>query len=129
MPISWPQALAWRLRRHLLEPLGTASVHDVVQRLGAVPATPEKGAELAVAVRRSGSCAGEVADALAQGRLLRTYAFRGAAHLLTPEDGGVHLALRASSRMWERKSWQTYYDLLPSDWPDFRACVRESLAD
>jgi hypothetical protein len=129
MPISWPQALAWRLRRHLLDPVGTLSVHDVVQRLGAVPATPETGAELAVAVRRTGSRAGEVAEALARGRLLRTYAFRGAAHLLTPEDGGVPLALRASSRMWERKSWESYYDLRASDWPDFRACVRESLAD
>jgi hypothetical protein len=66
---------------------------------------------------------------VAEGRIIKTYAFRGATHLLTPEDGGAYLALRAASRMWELPSWQCFYGLTPSDWPLLREAVREALAD
>jgi hypothetical protein len=128
MSISWSRALAWRMRRHLLDPVGTESVAGVVRRLGAVPAQPEAAAELAIRARRRRSRPGEVARALAEGRILKTYAFRGATHLLTPEDGGAYLALRAASRMWELPSWQSYYNLAPGDWPRLREAVREALA-
>ena len=72
---------------------------------------------------------GEVARALAEGRIIKTFAFRGATHLLTPEEGGAYLALRGASRMWELPSWQDYYSLTPSDWPLLRETVREALAD
>ena len=127
--VTWPQALAWRLRRQLLEPIGGESVAAVVRRLGSVPAQSESGAELAVRARRQRSRQGEVARALADGALIKTYAMRGATHLLTPEDGGNYLALRASSRMWELPSWQQHYGLAPSDWPELRRAVREALAD
>jgi Winged helix DNA-binding domain len=84
--LSWSQALAWRMRRHLLDPVGSDSVAGVVRRLGAVPAYPDAAAELAVRVRRGRSRSGEVARALAEGRIIKTYAFRGATHLLTPEE-------------------------------------------
>ena len=116
------------MRQQLLDPMGTESVVGVVRRLGAVPAQPDAAAELAVRVRRQSSRAGEVARAVAEGRLIKTFAFRGATHLVTPEDGGVYLALRAASRMWERRSWQSFYNLTPSDWPLFRKAVREALA-
>jgi len=128
MSLSWSRALAWRMRRHLLDPVGTESVAGVVGRLGAVPAQPDAGAELAVRSRRQRSRAGEVARALAEGRIIKTFAFRGATHFMTPEDGGPYLALRAASRMWELPSWQSYYGLAPADWPHFRATVREALA-
>src|SRR5262245_45751029 len=107
--LSWAVALAWRLRRHLLDPIGTESVAGVVQRLCAVPAQPDDAAELALRTRRQRSAVGEVALALAEGRLIKTFAFRGATHLLTPEEGGAYLALRAASRMWELPSWQDFY--------------------
>ena len=129
MSISWSRALAWRMRRQLLDPVGTESVAGVVRRLGAVPAQPDAAAELAVRARRQRSRSGEVARALAEGRIIKTFAFRGATHLLTPEDGGVYLALRAASRMWELPSWQSFYDLTPADWPALRETVREALAD
>lgn len=129
MSLRWSQVLAWRLRRQLLDPIGTGTAEDVVARLGAVPAYPAPSAELAVGVRRTSHRLGDVERAVGAGRLIRTYAFRGATHLLTPEDGGIYLAVRASSRMWERSSWRSHYDLEPSDWPDLRACVRDLLAD
>src|SRR6186997_900862 len=129
MPLTWPQALAWRMRRHLLEPVGSESVEGVVRRLGAVPSMDESLAELAVRARRTTSQPGEVAQALADGRLIKAYAFRGAMHYLSPEDGGAYLALRSAGRQWELPSWQEYYRLTPSDWPDFRAAVRTALSD
>jgi hypothetical protein len=129
MALTWATALAWRLRRQLLDPRGTGSVADVVARLGAVPAWPDAAAELAVGARRAGARSGDAAAALATGRLVKVYAFRGATHLMTPEDAGAYLALRASSRMWELPSWQSYYDLAPSDWPRFREYVRQTLGE
>lgn len=129
MAITWAQALAWRARRHLLDPVGDHTVEGVVGRLGAVPAASDDAAELAVRVRRRACVDGEIGRALADGRLVRTYAFRGATHLVVPEDGGAYLALRRAGRMWERTSWREYYRLEPSDWPDLRAVVRDALAD
>jgi winged helix DNA-binding protein len=126
--LSWSRALAWRLRQQLLDPVGTESVAGVVRRLGAVPAQPDATAELALRVRCERSRSGEVARALAEGRIIKTFAFRGATHLVTPEDGGAYLALRAASRMWELPSWQSHYGLTPSDWPRLREVVREALA-
>jgi hypothetical protein len=127
MALTWAQALAWRLRRQLLDPRGTGSVADVVRRLGAVPAWPDAAAELAVGARRTDASSGDAAGALAAGQVVKVYAFRGATHLMTPGDAGAYLALRASSRMWELPSWQSYYRLAPSDWPRFREFVRQAL--
>ena len=34
--VTWAQALAWRMGRQLLDPVGSESVSGVVRRLGAV---------------------------------------------------------------------------------------------
>jgi hypothetical protein len=117
------------MRQQLLEPIGSESVEGVVRRLGAVRAQLDSAAELSVRTRRQRSQSGEVASALTDGRIIKTFAFRGATHLLTPEEGGAYLALRAASRMWELPSWQSYYSLAPSDWPRLREVVRQALAD
>jgi hypothetical protein len=126
--VTWAQALGWRLGRHLLDPVGSESVADVVRRLVAVPTMDDGLAELAVRTRRRRSRPGEAAQALADGRLIKAFAFRGAMHYLSPEDGGAYLALRAAGRQWELPSWQEYYQLTAAAWPDFRAAVREALA-
>ena len=125
--ITWPTALTWRLGQQLLDPIGTGSAVDVVRRLGAVKAEPDFGAELAIRARQRHAPTGEVARAIAEGRIIQAFAFRGAVHLMTAQDAGIYLALRAASRMWELPSWQTYYGLAPSDWPAFRAAVRDAL--
>ena len=66
-------------------------------------------------------------EAVAEGRILRTFAFRGAVHLLTPEEGGAYLALRGAGRQWELPSWQQHYGLDPQSWPAFREAVRTAL--
>lgn len=129
MTISWGQALAWRMRQQMLEPVGTEPVSAVVKRLGAVLALDERSAELAVGARRLRSGTGEIAHALEAGEIVKAFAFRGATHYLSADDGGAYLALRASGRQWELSSWQQYYALKPTDWPAFRETVREALGD
>lgn len=126
--VASSQALAWRLSRQLLDPVGTAPVEEVVRLLGAIRAQQGWAAELSIRTRRQRSEAGEVARARADGRLILTFAFRGATHLMTPADGGAYLALRAASRQWELKSWRDYYGLAPADWPRLLETVRAALA-
>lgn len=127
--VTWAEALGWRMERQLLDPVGSDSAADVVRRLGAVLSMDESLAELAVRTRRTASRPGELAQALADGEVINAFAFRGAMHYLSPEDGGVYLALRAAGRQWELPSWVEYYRLRPADWPDFRAAVRTALQD
>ena len=129
LSVSRQQALGWRLGRHLLDPVGSESVAEVVRRLGAVPSMDESLAELAVRTRRRTSRPGELATALAAGAVVKAFAFRGAVHYLAAEDGGIYLALRAAGRQWELPSWVEHYRLAAEDWPAFRAAVREALAD
>jgi hypothetical protein len=127
--MTWAKALAWRLGRQLLDRSTSVSVADVVGRLGAVPAWPDPTAELTVGARRVAGRSGDVARALESGQLVKAYVFRGATHYMTPRDAGDYLALRASSRMWELRSWVSHYGLASDDWPRFREYVRDVLAD
>jgi len=76
--ITWQQALAWRMQRHLLDPVGRLPVTGVVRRLCGVQAQVASSAEIAVRVRRKASQPGEVGRALSEGRLIKTWAMRGA---------------------------------------------------
>ena len=127
--VTWAQALAWRMERQLLDPVGSESVAGVVRRLGAVLSMDESLAELAVRTRSTTSRPGELAKALAEGTVIKVFAFRGSMHYLSPQDGGIYLALRSAGRQWELPSWVEYYRLAPEDWPKFRAAVRDVLTD
>jgi len=127
LQVSWRQALAWRMRRHLLDPVGRQPIAAVVRRLCGVQTQVASSAELAVRVRRETSRPGEVGRALSDGRLIKTWAMRGALHLLTPEEGGAFLALIAAGRSWERPSWQRYFGLTPDVLDLMRGAVREAL--
>ncbi len=126
---TWAQALAWRMERQLLDPVGSESVAAVVRRLGAVLSMDESLAELTVRTRSVTSRPGDLAAALAEGEVVKAFAFRGAMHYLSPEEGGVYLALRCAGRQWELPSWVEHYRLTAEQWPDFRATVRASLGD
>ena len=125
--ISWQQALAWRMQRQLLDPVGRLPIAGVVRRLGGVQAQVASSAELAVRVRRGSSRPGEVTRALADGRLIKTWAMRGALHLLTPEEGGAFLSLMAAGRSWERPAWSRYFGMTPQRIELLRRTAREAL--
>ena len=127
--VTWPQALAWRLRRQLLDRRSDDPAADVVRRLGAVLSMDESLARIAVATRRADGDGGALAQAYRDGEVIKGFAFRGSRHYLAPDTAGAFLAIRCAGRQWELKSWQDYYRLAPADWPAFREAVREALAD
>ena len=129
LKVTWRQALAWRMERQLLDPIGTGSVADVVGRLCAVQTQVASSAELAIRVRRTSSQSGEVARALADGRLIKTWAMRGTLHLLRAEDAGAYLAVIAATRPWEKPAWERWAGLTPAVLERFRSAVGEALAD
>ena len=111
--MTWAQALGWRMERQLLDPVGRESVEGVVRRLAAVPTD----GRVAGRARRPGAAydsqPGEARAGLGRRTVIKAFAFRGAMHYLSPEDGGAYLALRAAGRQWELPSWQEYYRLAP----------------
>jgi Winged helix DNA-binding domain len=125
--LTWRQALAWRMRRHLMDPVGDASVVEVVARLCGVQAQVASSAALAVAVRRSGSHADDVGRALDEGEIIKTWAMHGALHLISPREGAAFLAVMAARRPWARASWQRHFDMTGSRWDALRRVVREAL--
>jgi len=125
--VSWAQALAWRMRRHELDPAGRLPATEIVRRLSGVQAQVASSAELAVRVRSAAVKAGDVGRALARGDLIKTWAMRGTLHLLTPEDAGAFLSVLAAGRTWERPVWQRSFGMDPAGMERFREAVREAL--
>jgi hypothetical protein len=126
--LTAPQVLAWRLERQFLEPIAKPTIAEVVDRLCGVQAQVASSADLAVRVRRDGSRPGETTRALADGRLVKTWAMRGALHLVTPDLGPALLAVMASGRSWERPSWQKYFGLSTPVMARLREAAAEILA-
>lgn len=125
--MTWEQALAWRMRRHYLDPIGDRPVTEVVHRLCGVQAQVASSAELAVRVRRKTSKPGEIARALRDGRLIKTWAMRGTLHVLTPQDAGIFLSVLAAGRSWERPSWERWLGITSAQQEALRAVVRDAL--
>ena len=127
LKVTWAQALAWRLQQQYVAPAGNVAVEDVVRRLVGVQAQVASSAELAVRLRRNESEPGEVAAALADGRLVKTWVMRGTIHLLTPEEGGQALSLLAAAKSWHRPSWQRYFHMTVAQMEELRFAIREAL--
>jgi hypothetical protein len=117
------------LERNLLASIEAHSVEDVVRRLCGVQAQVASSAEMAIRVRQAKSKTGEVAAALAQGRLIKTWAMRGTLHLFTPQDAGLFLALLAGTRAWERPIWERYFGVSPKQIEALRTVVTDILGD
>jgi hypothetical protein len=113
--VSWDQALAWRLRRQLVDPRGDPDAVDVVGRLCGVQAQVASSAELAVRLRQATPQPGAVDRGMADGALVKTWAMRGTLHLLRSTDAPVFLSLVASARTWEKPSWQRAFGATPTD--------------
>ena len=130
MALTWASVLGWRLRRHWLGDELAGSVQEVVDRLVAVPAwSGDATTAIRLRLAEPADEGDDVARAVDEGRVVSTYSFRGATHLMTPASAAVHLSLRCAGRQWERASWRTHYRLEPQDWPRLRSMVRDALRD
>ncbi|NUO60911.1 MAG: winged helix DNA-binding domain-containing protein [Hamadaea sp.] len=107
MMITWDQVFAWRMRRHLLDrPARGTSAVEVAHRLCGVQAQVASNAEQAITARQAEPPAGQVAKALLDRDLVKTWAMRGTLHLLPPADVPALLALMAATKAWEKPVWQ-----------------------
>ena len=111
MELTWPQVLAWRMRRQFLLPDADSLVLDpsaveIVRRLAGVQAQVMSAAEQAVAVRTRARRPGALAQGLADGELVRSWAMRGTLHVLPSDELATYLAPLAAARTWEKASWQ-----------------------
>ena len=125
--VSWPQALAWRMERQFLAPLGSGTPVDIVRRLCGVQAQVASYADLAVRLRHAQPRVDEVSDALADGRLVKTWANRGTLHLLPADEAGLYLSLLADGRSWESPAWQRYFGITAAQIESLRDVVRDIL--
>jgi hypothetical protein len=126
---TWSQVLAWRMRRHLLDPVEQIEAVDVVRRLCGVQAQVLAAAALAIGVRQTDPVPGAIDRALSDGQLMRTWAVRGTLHLLTPHDAGAYLALTGAGRIWERGSWVRTFGVTPDEMVRLTEAVAEILDD
>ncbi|MDQ3484257.1 MAG: winged helix DNA-binding domain-containing protein [Actinomycetota bacterium] len=127
--MTWPQVLAWRMRRQHLDPRDGLDAVEIARRLGGIQAQVASSAEQAVAVRRAGHDGPLVADAIADRRLIKTWAMRGTLHLLPPDEAGAYLALIAARRTWESASWQKAFGATPAQVEAMAEVAGEVLAD
>ena len=88
LELSWPAALAWRMRRHhLIDRSGPGSLPDVVDRICGLHAQVMSSAELTAWARVEGLDRAAVSDALWQERaVVKLWAMRGTLHLLTARE-------------------------------------------
>lgn len=121
--------LAWRLRRHALEPVAGTSVADVADRVVALRAWPQNAAELAIAVRQSQPRQGALERALESGEVMRSYAFRGGSYVFTPAVAADLLRLRGTTRVWETSRYQRQGGFELDDWEPLRDAICDILAD
>jgi hypothetical protein len=114
---TWPQVLAWRMRRQALDPLAPAGsdTTDIVRRLCGVQAQVPSAAALAVAIRRDAPADAGVDQALRDRRLMRTWAMRGTLHLMASDEAAAYLSMIATIRTWEKPSWQKAFGVSVDD--------------
>ncbi len=128
MRLSVGQVLAFRLRRqYLIEP--AADPLDVVRALAGIQAQIPSAAEAGVAVRLApGHRTGLLDDLLASRQAMRTWAMRGTLHVLPADEAPAYLALMATTRSWERPTWQRTF-ITVAELASLRSIVAEALAE
>ncbi|MFI7422820.1 winged helix DNA-binding domain-containing protein [Nonomuraea sp. NPDC049684] len=107
MELTWPQILAWRLRRQFVAAADGPDAVSVTRRLCGVQAQVASSAQLAVAVRSARPDPGEIDRALWSDRVLvKTWLMRGTLHLVPADELAGLCAALSTLRFWEKGSWQ-----------------------
>jgi hypothetical protein len=141
LKLTWPQAAAWRVRRHHLDQRAPAgSMLAVAGRLCGLHAQVMSSAELTAWARVEDLDRGAVQRALWEDRtLVKTWAMRGTLHLLPAAELPLwHAGLSTSPRYLRPALWQKYFGItieqldrlteLIADALDGRVMTREELA-
>ncbi len=107
--LNWSQVNAWRLSQHALSPrLNPQDFIKAVTRTAGIQAQVMSAAELALWARADGLTPRDVQSALWQDRtLVKTWAMRGALHLIAASDFPLYIAARS---LQETRGWINYFN-------------------
>ncbi|HEV2873915.1 MAG TPA: winged helix DNA-binding domain-containing protein [Thermoleophilaceae bacterium] len=115
MPIelTWPQALAWRMRRHhLIDRAAPREMLQVTARIGGLHAQVMSSAELTLHARVDGLEREAVAEALWHERsLVKLWAMRGTLHLLPAAELDTWLSALATYDHYLKPVWLRGFDI------------------
>jgi Winged helix DNA-binding domain len=123
--LTWPQVLAWRMQRSFLDAPGGPSVTEVARQLCGVQSQVASSADLAIRLRLESSQPDDVSKAIADGRLIKTWAMRGTLHLLPAADAPTFLSLLSADELWE--AWQRYLGMTESEMATLREAMLGAL--
>lgn len=127
--LTWPQVLAWRMRRQFLGAEAATDVVEIARRVAGVQAQVASAAKLAIAIRHTKPEPRMAERALLDERtLVKTWAMRGTLHLLPADEAGAYLSLCGAHRSWERASWQTTFGATPADLEAIADAAGQALA-
>ncbi|MGN9785477.1 DNA glycosylase AlkZ-like family protein [Nonomuraea sp. ZG12] len=129
--VTWPQILAWRLRRQFVSGPGASGAVEVAGRLCGVQAQVPSSAQLAVAVRSAEPDPGGVDRALwADRTLVKTWLMRGGTlHLVPAGDLADHCSALSTLRFWEKGSWQRGHGVTAAEMAAIIEAVPQVLGD
>jgi uncharacterized protein YcaQ len=131
MPIelTWPQALAWRMRRHhLIERAPQEGMLEVVSRIGGLHAQVMSSAELTLHARVEGLEREAVATALWEDRtLVKLWAMRGTLHLLPAAELDTWLGALGTYDHYLKNAWLKGFDITEEQLEQLIAAIGEAL--
>jgi Winged helix DNA-binding domain len=113
LELTWPQALAWRMRRHqLVERAPAHALLDVVARIGGLHAQVMSSAELTVHARVDGLEPDAVQRALWDERaLVKLWAMRGTLHLLPATELDTWLGALGTYDHYLKPVWLRNFEI------------------
>ena len=111
--LTWPQALAWRMRRHhLIERAPQEEMLEVTSRIGGLHAQVMSSAELTLHARVEGLEREAVARALWEERtLVKLWAMRGTLHLLPAAELDTWLGALATYDHYLKPAWLRAFEM------------------
>jgi hypothetical protein len=127
--LTWPQALAWRMRRHhLVERAPQAEMLDVVGRIGGLHAQVMSSAELTLHARVDGLEREAVAGALWEARsLVKLWAMRGTLHLLPAAELDTWLGALGTYDHYLKGAWLKAFGLTAEEIEQLIVVIGEAL--
>jgi len=127
--LTWPQLMAWRVRRHSLHRrVPREAMHEVVAQLGGVQAQLMSAAELALWARVEDLEPEAVPRALWEQRsLVKTWAMRGTLHLLPASELMLWQGVLNLDRRYLRPAWLRYFEISPDELERLIAAIAQAL--
>ena len=130
LEVTWPQVLAWRMKRQSLVPRTSDPVPEIVRRCAGIQAQVHSAAVLAVAQRQRTPKPDEVDRALWDERsIVKTWAMRGTLHLIAADELPAVVGTMRTLNPWSRPSWERYFGITAGEVARVRGVIGEVLED